>query len=167
MPDEIFKMPRMGKDEYDRMIEEQYLCRIAFKGDQYPYIAPFLYVFDGRFMYFLSTRYGRKIQYFRENPNVVVEVERYSQDLTHFSFVALPGRLVEVEDPMQKRAARELFVQMIEARGLSLNVLSALGHSPEEPLEALLGDEKSSVWKLVGVKVDEILGLRSQDSHKL
>jgi hypothetical protein len=56
---------------------------------------------------------------------------------------------------------------MIKSKNLSLNVLSALGHSPEEPLEALLGDGKSSVWKLVGVKVDEILGLRSQDSLKL
>jgi hypothetical protein len=57
-----------------------------------------------------------------------------------------------------------MFVNLIKSKSLSSNVLSALGHSPQEPVEVLLLDEKSSVWKLVGVKVDEILGLKSQ-SH--
>jgi uncharacterized protein len=157
---DVFKMPRMEKSEYDRLIVESYICRIAFHGERHPYIAPFLYVFDGRFMYFLSTKYGRKVQHFRQNPYVTVEVERYSPDLSHFSFVALPGSLVEVEDQEQKRAVREMFVSLIKDKGLSPNVLSALGHSPEEPVEALLVEGRSSVWKLVGVKVDEILGLK-------
>lgn len=160
MATDIFKMPHMDKSEYDRLIGEEHVCRIAFQGEKNPYIAPFLYVFDGRFMYFLSTKYGRKVQHFRQNPYVTVEVERYSPDLSHFSFVALPGNLVEVEDQEQKRAVREMFVRMIEDKGLSPNVLSALGHSPEEPVEALLVEGRSSVWKLVGVKVDEILGLK-------
>jgi uncharacterized protein len=160
MATDIFKMPHMDKSEYDRLIGEEHVCRIAFQGERHPYIAPFLYVFDGRFMYFLSTKYGRKVQHFRQNPYVTVEVERYSPDLSHFSFVALPGSLVEVEDQEQKRAVREMFVSMIKDKGLSPNVLSALGHSPEEPVEALLVEGRSSVWKLVGVKVDEILGLK-------
>jgi hypothetical protein len=162
MSDEVFKMPRMGKAEYDGLVEEQYVCRIAFKGQEHPYIAPFIYVFDGRFMYFLSTNYGKKVQHFRDNPFVTVEIEHYSPDLSAFSFVALPGRLVAVEDNDQKRAVREMFVHLIKSKSLSSNVLSALGHSPQEPVEVLLLDEKSSVWKLVGVKVDEILGLKSQ-----
>jgi len=162
MSDEVFKMPRMAKVEYDGLVEEQYVCRIAFKGQEHPYIAPFIYVFDGRFMYFLSTNYGKKVQHFRDNPFVTVEIEHYSPDLSAFSFVALPGRLVAVEDNDQKRAVREMFVNLIKSKSLSTNVLSALGHSPQEPVEVLLLDEKSSVWKLVGVKVDEILGLKSQ-----
>ena len=84
MSEDIFKMPRMGKTEYDRLVKEQYICRIAFKGEEHPYIAPFLYVFDGRNMYFLSTNYGRKVQYFRNNPNVIVEIENYSPGSFHF-----------------------------------------------------------------------------------
>ena len=160
----MFKMPRMGKAEYDRLVEEQYVCRIAFKGETHPYIAPFLYVFDGKFIYFLSTKYGRKIEYFHDNPNVCVEIERYTPDLSSFSFVALPGRLIEVEDAEQGRRARERFVQLIQDRGLSPNVLSALGHSPDEPVDSLLSEERSSVWKLVGVKVEAILGLKGQHS---
>jgi uncharacterized protein len=159
---DVFKMPRMAKDEYDRLVEQQYVCRIAFQGEKHPYIAPFIYVFDGRFMYFLSTNYGKKMQHFRNNPFVTVEIEHYSPDLSSFRFVALPGRLVQVEDAPQKNAVREMFVRLIRSQGLSPNVLSALGHSPQEPVEVLLRDEKSSVWKLVGVKADDILGLKSQ-----
>ncbi len=162
MPEEIFKMPRMAKAEYDRLVEEQYVCRIVFQGETHPYIAPFIYVFDGRFMYFLSTNYGKKVQHFNDNPLVTVEIEHYTPDLSAFSFVALPGRLVQVEDALQKMAVREMFVRLIRGRALSSNVLSALGHSPQEPVEVLLRDEKSSVWKLVGVRVDDILGLKSQ-----
>ncbi|NPV63078.1 MAG: pyridoxamine 5'-phosphate oxidase family protein [Methanotrichaceae archaeon] len=156
-------MPRMEKAEYDRLIEDEHICRIAFKGDRHPYIAPFLYVFDGRFMYFLSTRYGKKVQYFRDNPMVVVEVERYSPDLSHFSFVALPGRLVEVVDPGVKSRVRTMFIDLIKKKGLSQNVLSALGYSPGEPVESLESEERNSVWKLESVRVDEILGLKSQE----
>lgn len=151
----------MEKAEFDRLVMEQYICRIAFKGEKHPYIAPFLYVFDGKFMYFLSTKYGRKVQYFRDNPRVCVEIEHFSPDLSSFSFVALPGRLMEVDDAEKKRAVRERFVRLIKSKGLSPNVLSALGHSPQEPVEVLLEAEKSSVWQLVGVKVEEILGLKS------
>jgi hypothetical protein len=112
-------------------------------------------------MYFLSTKYGRKVQYFRDNPRVCVEIEHFSPDLSSFSFVALPGRLMEVDDAEKKRAVRESFVRLIKSKGLSPNVLSALGHSPQEPVEVLLEAEKSSVWQLVGVKVEDILGLKS------
>lgn len=160
---DIFKMPRMGREEYDRLVEEEYICRIAFKGEKHPYIAPFLYVFDGKFLYFLSTNYGKKVQYFRDNPHVIVEIERYSPDLSDFRFVALPGCLVEVADEVQKRSVRQRFLRLIEDKGLSSNVLSALGYSPRDPIEALLKETHNSVWKLEGVKVNEIMGLKNQD----
>ncbi|HWQ19076.1 MAG TPA: pyridoxamine 5'-phosphate oxidase family protein [Methanotrichaceae archaeon] len=56
---DIIKMPRMDRSEYDRLIKEEHICRIAFKGENHSHLAPFLYVFDGRHMYFLSTRYGK------------------------------------------------------------------------------------------------------------
>jgi nitroimidazol reductase NimA-like FMN-containing flavoprotein (pyridoxamine 5'-phosphate oxidase superfamily) len=151
----------MEKAEYDRLIEEEHICRIAFKGETHPYIAPFLYVFDGRFMYFLSTKYGKKVQYFLDNPMVVVEVERYSPDLSYFSFVVLFGRLVEVENSETKSTIRKMFIDLIKKKGLSPNVLSALGYSPSEPVESLESEDRNTVWKLESVRVDEILGLKS------
>ncbi|MGV8174404.1 MAG: pyridoxamine 5'-phosphate oxidase family protein, partial [Methanothrix sp.] len=101
----------MKKQEYDRLIEDEYICRIAFKGESHPYIAPFLYIFDGKFMYFLSTKYGKKVSHFKQNPFVTVEVEKFDQDLSSFAFVAIPGRLEEVLDQEVKNSVRQKFVE--------------------------------------------------------
>jgi uncharacterized protein len=44
----------------------------------HPHTAPFLYVFDWKFMRFLSTKWSRKVEHFRQNQDVTVEEERYS-----------------------------------------------------------------------------------------
>lgn len=149
---DIVKIPRMEKSDYDKLIEEGYICRIAFQGEKYPYIAPFLYVFDGRFLYFLSTKYGKKIEYFRKSPYVAVAVEKYTRDLSSYAFVSLQGYLEEVTDSIEKKIIREEFVNLVKDRRLSKNILAALGHSPQDPPEAIAREERSLVWKLTGVK---------------
>src|SRR5512139_2079159 len=104
---EPVKIPRMRKAEYDSLIKRQYISRIAFGGGEHPYIAPFMYVFDGKYLYFLSTKYGRKIDYFKSSPNVSVEIEEYAPDLSAFTFVSLQGFLEEVSDPLKKKKVRE------------------------------------------------------------
>jgi nitroimidazol reductase NimA-like FMN-containing flavoprotein (pyridoxamine 5'-phosphate oxidase superfamily) len=149
---EIVKIPRMEKKDYDRLIEEGYVCRIAFQGEKYPYIAPFLYVFDGKFLYFLSTKYGKKIEYFRKSPYVAVEIEKYTKDLSSYTFVSLQGYLEEVTDSIEKKIVREEFVTLIKEKKLSSKILAALGHSPQDPPEAIAREERSLVWKLIGVR---------------
>ena len=149
---EIIRIPRMEKQEYDRLIEKGYVCRIAFQGEKYPYIAPFLYVFDGSFLYFLSTKYGKKLEYFRKSPYVSVEIERYTKDLSSYTFVTLQGYLEEVHDSIEKKIIRGKFVDLIVGRDLSCNILAALGHSPLDAPAAIAEEERSLVWKLVGVK---------------
>jgi len=156
---DLLKIPRMEKEEYDRLIKENYVSRIAFKGDSYPYVAPFLYVFDGHHLFFLSTKYGKKIKYFNENPNVAVEIERLSPDLSSYTFVTLLGELVEVTDRTEGQRVRQQFVDLIKTRGLSSNVVAALGHSPTEPLESIVNENRSLVWKLD--RVEEIVALKN------
>ena len=153
------KIPKMSKAEYDSLITRQYVSRIAFGTCEHPYIAPFMYVFDGKYLYFLSTKYGRKIEYFKSNPKVSVEIEEYAPDLSAFTFVSLQGLLEEVKDPSQKKKVREQFVGMIRNRGLSPRVLSAFGHSPADPSEVIVQEERTMVWKLVGVK--DIVALKN------
>jgi uncharacterized protein len=156
----ILKVPLMKKKEYDEVISEGYISRIAFQGE-YPYIAPFLYVFDGNYLYFLSTKYGKKIEMFRENPLVAVEIEQYSSDLSEDNFVTLQGRIGEIKDLKKKRNIKEMFVNMIKNKGLSENIMAALGHSTLSPLESIVEADKSFVWKLrdvhkiVGIKTPE------------
>jgi len=156
---DLVKIPLMSKEEYDELIRERYVSRIAFKGE-YPYIAPFLYVFNGEFIYFLSTKYGKKINMFRQNPHVAVEIEKYSDDLSEYKFVTLQGRIEEVKDNTEKNEVKKLFVNMIKKNNLSLNVLAAVGHSPKDPLESLIEEERSFVWKLNNVK--DIIGIKNK-----
>lgn len=148
---EPHKIPPMDKKEYDGLIEDGYVSRIAFKGE-YPYIAPFLYVFDGRYIYFLSTKYGKKVELLGADPQVAVEIEFYTPDLSQFRFITLQGRIKAVKDEYEKKKVREMFVKMIKGRNLSSQILAALGHSPDEPVEKICQEERSYVWKLVDVK---------------
>jgi len=156
---EIVKISKLEKEEYDRLIREGCMSRIAFKGEKYPYIAPFLYVFDGTFMYFISTKYGAKIQYFQQYPYVSVEVEQISKDFSTYAFVSLRGRLFEVEDTPRKKAVLEMFVRMIEKNNISKNIMIALGHSPEDQLDVIASEQRVMIWKLGDV--EKIIGLTS------
>jgi uncharacterized protein len=153
------KIPKMTKAEYDSLIRRQYLSRIAFGSCVHPYIAPFMYVFDGKYLYFLSTKYGRKMDYFKNNPKVSVEIEEYASDLSSFNFVSLQGFLEEVQDPFQKKKVREEFVDMIRDKSLSKRVLSAFGHTASDAPEVIVKEERSVVWKLVGVR--DIVALKN------
>lgn len=134
------------------------MSRIAFKGE-YPYIAPFLYVFHDKKLYFLSTKYGKKIERLERNPEVAVEIEQYNEDLSRYQFVTLQGRIIKEESGLRKTEVRKLFADLIESKGLSRNILAALGHSPSAPLSDLVEKECSYVWKLVDVK--EIIGIKN------
>jgi hypothetical protein len=153
------KIPRMPKAEYDALIERQYVSRISFGACDHPYIAPFMYVFDKKYIYFLSTKYGRKMEYFNANPMVSVEIEEYAPDMSAFTFVSLQGTIEEVTDPVQKKKVRQQFVDMIAKNRLSPRVLTALGHSPDDSPDVIVREERSAVWKLVGVK--DIVALKN------
>jgi hypothetical protein len=153
------KIPRMTKSEYDALIERQYVSRISFGACEHPYIAPFMYVFDKKYLYFLSTKYGRKMEYFAKDPKVSVEIEEYAPDMSRFSFVSLQGSLEEVKDPAAKKKIRQQFVDMVTAKKLSPHVLTALGHRPNDRPDVLVNEERSLVWKLVGVQ--DIVALKN------
>ncbi|MBI5679909.1 MAG: pyridoxamine 5'-phosphate oxidase family protein [Methanobacterium sp.] len=156
----IFKIPQMNKKEYDKLINENYISRIAFNGDSFPYIAPFMYIFDKNeeFLYFLSTNYGIKIDLIKKNPKVAVEIEKYSNDMSNYQFITLQGRIIEVNDD-SKGEIKEKFIKMINDRKLSNKSLSALGYSPDESPNALLNEERILIWKLVDV--DKIVALKN------
>lgn len=156
---DMVKIPKMTKAEYDDLIGRQCVSRIAFGSCTNPYIAPFMYVFDKKYLYFLSTKYGRKIDLFRTNPVVSVEIEEYAPDLSAFSFVSMRGRLEEVTDPARTTEIRQRFVDMIGKKKLSPRALTAIGHDRKERPDAILSGDRSFVWRLVGVK--DIIALKN------
>ena len=148
----------MEKREIEKLIREQMLCRIAFKGNKYPYMAPFQYVFMNGSLYFHFTDYGRKMRLLERDKRVCVEIERYRTDLSEYSFVVLRGTLKVVTDPQERAKVIERMAEEGKQK-LSRNFLVAHGFKKEEGWSSF-NPEKP----LVIVKLEEIaeeIGLKS------
>ena len=148
----------MEKHEIEKIIREQMLCRIAFRGDKYPYMAPFQYVFMNGSLYFHFTDYGRKMRLLERDRRVCVEIESYRKDLSEYSFVVLRGTLKIVKGPQERARVIKTMAEEGKQR-LSTNFLAAHGFRKEEDWPSFT-PEKS----LVIVKLDEIaeeIGLKS------
>ena len=153
------KLPRMSKAEIDHVLHEQFLCRIAFRGTLTPYIAPFQYVFIEETLYFHFTDYGKKMGLLEENNYVCVEIERYTPNLSEYSFVVLVGKLQVVTDLQEKAKAIAEMVKDAESKGVSTNFLPAHGVPSKESWSALKAEKPIIVVKLVDVT--ETVGLKS------
>ncbi|MDH5363324.1 MAG: pyridoxamine 5'-phosphate oxidase family protein [Aigarchaeota archaeon] len=148
----------MQKREIIKLIREQMLCRIAFKGDKYPYMAPFQYVLMNGSLYFHFTGYGKKIRLLERDKRVCVEIETYRKDLSKYSFVVLRGTLKTVTDP-QERA--KVIKRMAEEgkRRLSRNFLPAHGFKKEDGWSSFTPEKPLLIVKLE--EIAEEIGLKS------
>jgi len=153
----VVKLPWMSVEEVDALIGTQIMCRIAFKGDEYPYMAPFRYVRMGGTFYFHFTDYGRKMRLLKQDGRCCVQIERYVPDLSSYSFVSLRGRLEEVTDPDERRKAVSLFRET--GKTLSTRFLAAHGLDPEDGWDAFTADKDPVILKLVDVV--EKVGLKN------
>ncbi|TRO46458.1 pyridoxamine 5'-phosphate oxidase family protein [Candidatus Bathyarchaeota archaeon] len=152
------KLPKMKREEIEALLDSESICRIAFRGDRYPYMAPFQYVRRGGALYFHFTDYGRKIRLLEADPNVCVGVERLEPDLSEYRFVALSGALERVEDVRERAEALRLLSEA-GREGLSQNFLAAHGFEAEASWSALSGDAPLIVYKLA--RFTDVVGLRS------
>lgn len=152
------KLPRMEEHEIEEMIDEQRICRIAFKGGEYPYLAPFLYVVRDGTMYFHFTDYGRKMRFIEDDGRACVGIERLEQDMSEYNFVVLRGSLRVVED-LAERA--EVIQKMAETAGgaFSTNFLAAHGFDRKHGWEALSPEKPMVIVKLADVT--DVIGLKS------
>jgi uncharacterized protein len=152
------KMPKMKENEIEQLVSEQFLCRIAFRGDFQPYIAPFQYVVIGGIFYFHFTDYGKKMSFFKQETPVCVEIERYTTNLSEYQFVVVTGKLRLVEDREERKMAIEKMAEAGKQR-LSPNFLVAHGFSQGSDWGDF-SDEKS----ILIIKLDEVtekIGLKS------
>jgi nitroimidazol reductase NimA-like FMN-containing flavoprotein (pyridoxamine 5'-phosphate oxidase superfamily) len=150
----------MEKFEIEKLLQEQMLCRIAFKGDKYPYMAPFQYVLMDGFLYFHFTDYGKKMRLLEKDKRVCVEIEKYRPDLSEYNFVVFRGELRLVTDP-QERA--EVINRIAEEgkQKLSTNFLAAHGFEKEEGWSSFTPDKPVMIVKLE--TVTEKIGLKSPE----
>ncbi len=153
----IVKIPKMGKSEIEELINAQTLCRIAFKGENHPYMAPFQYVKVDGTLYFHFTNYGKKMRLLERDDQVCVEIERYKPDLSEYSFVVMRGSLQTVDDPDERAKAIEEMGRVGSER-LSENFLVAHGFNTEDGWSSFNPDKPLVMVKLK--EVSEVIGLK-------
>lgn len=101
---------------------------MAFNDSPYPYIIPLDYVYVNGKMYFHFADYGKKMDLFKKDPQVSVEVDRYNKDITDYESVTLMGTLVKVADREEKKMASDALLKTIESRGGESNVAARHGY---------------------------------------
>lgn len=90
----VVKLPLMERREVEELIQGETLCRIAFKANEYSYIAPFQYVYLDGTLYFQFTNYRKKMRLLNTDNRVCVEIEYLNPDLSEYNFVTLRGTLI-------------------------------------------------------------------------
>ena len=154
---ETIKLPKMKDSEIADLINEQFLCRVAFKGTTYPYIAPFQYSVVNGTIYLHFTEYGKKMNFLEQGTPVSVEIERYTPNLSEYAFVVLTGRLKLVENLEERKAAVQKMAELGKNR-LSPNFLVAHGFSKESEW---LNFSESQEILIIKLEVTEKMGLKS------
>lgn len=154
---ETVKMPKMQEQEIEELINQHFLCRVAFKGGKYPYIAPFQYAVIEGVIYLHFTEYGKKMSFLEQGTPVSVEIERYTQDFSEYAFVVLTGKLKPVRTPEERKTAIQKMAE-VGKRKLSSNFLVAHGFSKGSEW----GDfsEKQEIL-IIKLEVNEKMGLKS------
>ena len=143
----VVKLPKMEKREMEELIREQMICRIAFRGDKYPYMVPFQYAFINGTLYFHFTDYGKKVRLLEKDKRVCVEIEKYLPDLSQYSFVVLRGALGVVTDPEERVKAIDRIAEHGRQR-LSENFLAAHGFKKEEGWSSFTPEKPIVILKL-------------------
>jgi len=154
----IVRLPRMSQAEIRKLIGEQMVCRIGFKGEDYPYMAPFQYVYANGHLYFHFTQYGRKVGLIERDNRVCVEIEKYTPDFSDYSFVVLKGTLEPVTDPRERAEVIERMAQE-SARKLSTSFLAAHGLGKDGGWSSLAPEKPLVIMKLS--RVAEEIGFKS------
>jgi len=154
----VVKLPKMDGEEINNLLHGQLLCRIAFKGDKYPYMAPFQYVLMNGSLYFHFTDYGKKIRLLEKDKRVCVEIEKYRTDLSEYKFVVLRGELEVVNDSDERANVIHRMAEEGKLK-LSTNFLAAHGFKKEEGWDSFTPEKPLVIVKLK--KVTEQIGLKS------
>jgi nitroimidazol reductase NimA-like FMN-containing flavoprotein (pyridoxamine 5'-phosphate oxidase superfamily) len=143
---EVYKLPAMSKQEVDRLLRSCRISRMAFNDSPWPYIIPLDYVYVNDKMYFHFANYGRKMELFKKDPHVSVEVDRFNSDITDYESVTLMGTLTNVTDPSEKKIVSRALLETMESRGGAKNV--AARHGYERLDQGTLSSESSMVLRL-------------------
>jgi nitroimidazol reductase NimA-like FMN-containing flavoprotein (pyridoxamine 5'-phosphate oxidase superfamily) len=93
----------LSETDIDHILRNERIGRIGSTSVGHVQITPIVYGYDGTSIYGHS-RFGRKIQYMRGNPEVCFEVEEVVDPVT-WAVVVLHGRYMELDDLQERDVA--------------------------------------------------------------
>lgn len=153
----LVKLPKMERSRIEELLQNQVICRIAFRGEDYPYMAPFQYVYIDGTLYFHFTRYGKKMKLIEQDNRVAVEIETYKPDLHQYCFVVFRGELEIVSDLNERSKAIKRMAE-VGSEQLSTNFLAAHGLKKSEGWQALNPNKPFNIVKLTKIVESIALG---------
>ncbi|NLK25410.1 MAG: pyridoxamine 5'-phosphate oxidase family protein [Euryarchaeota archaeon] len=109
------------RSEIEDILKREKVCRFAMCDGDTPYVLPTTYGYHNGYMYFHSSKKGRKMEILRENNRVcfVVDtghelvqgpVETSCKSTIRFKSVIGTGRAKMVDDPEEKRKAMDIIM---------------------------------------------------------
>src|SRR5690348_7868038 len=98
----------LSETEIDALLRRQRIGRIGSTSVGHVQITPIVYGYDGESI-FGHSRFGRKIQYMRGNPEVCFEVEEIV-DPTSWRVVEVTGSYEELREPADRDRAMRLIL---------------------------------------------------------
>jgi PPOX class probable F420-dependent enzyme len=92
-----------------KLIAHERVCRVATTGSNgRPHLVPVVHVLAGDKIYFGSGNDGRKVQNLRENPQIAITIDLYSEDWSQLRGLMVQGtaRLIERGTRFKQARAR-------------------------------------------------------------
>lgn len=86
----MLKVEDMSQAEMQELLERQSVGHLGCAHDGRPYVVPMNYAFDGKNLYFFTTK-GMKTHFIESNPEVCMQVEEVV-DSSHWRSVMVIGR---------------------------------------------------------------------------
>ena len=147
----------MIEEEIEKALQINNLCRIAFIDGEYPYIAPFQFVYHNNQIYFHFTNYGKKIKLIKKSKNVCVSIENFEADLEEYYFISMQGELAPVDNMEEKES---IILKMAEEAKdkYSQNFLTAHGFDKKKGWDAFKL-QNQLIFTLIQKR--KIIGLKS------
>ena len=96
-------------EDIESILQHHYLGRIGCHSDDFTYVVPISYAYDGEAIYCHCDDQGRKIEIMRQNPKVCFEVDTL-ENFANWKSVIAWGEYEEIIEPAQRgRALQILF----------------------------------------------------------
>lgn len=147
-----------NRDDISQVIKKCQVCRIGLAMENKPYIVPVSFGYDGNFIFFHSSRKGKKIDYIAANSAVCFEFEHGAKLVPHeqkacdwsFSFQSVIGygRVEELVSPEDKTEGLNQIMKQYSSQAWTF------------------GDDALNTLRVWRIDIESMTGKQSKDMMK-